>query len=260
MSILVFGKSVVGASHVKIGKGMDDSYGSFVKGDSIIAVTADGAGSAPFSKKGADLVVSTFISKFKDSDDLGDPETFITSTLETAREEIKNASQQKEYLAADLKPMHKPSLKDYATTVLVFIGIGDKWYTSHIGDGAIVIYNDERFEVVSQPYNSEYVNETVFLTSDNYMRFLDLKSGNGFQKVFIFTDGIQRGVLEPENGILKPFLPFFEDISKFSDSVISEEQGSNEIEKLLLSDQFSEISDDDKTLVVVVKRDKDHTL
>lgn len=254
LTYTVFGSSVTGESHLIYGKGGDDSYGYKIKGNYIIAVVADGAGSASLSKIGSELVVQAFLDQFEKSETIDDLAGFLKDTVDFAREEIVMKSI--EGISPDgPKPKEsKGTIKDYATTVAVFLSNGKEWCTAHIGDGAIVISVDNEIKIAAQPYRSEYVNETVFITSDNYKELLDIRTGDSFDKVFLFTDGIQRGVLEPDGETMKPFLPFFQYLSEFSDNVKGEEKGSSEIEKLLLSDQIKSISDDDKTLLILVKR------
>ncbi len=250
MSYLIFGSSVIGQSHIAMKRGIDDAYGFLQKDDSAILIVADGAGSAKYSKYGAEKIVDSFKYKFESSDYKSCPEKFIIETTEYARNEIEKMASNG---LDNIKKEYIKSYKDFASTMIVVLAIGNKWYAGHIGDGASVRSYNNKFDIISPPYESEYVNETVFITSDNYKEFLNITSGDNFNEIYAFTDGIQRGVIDVNNGIQKPFEPFFKYLSNFALSVDNVDEASNNINDMLLN-KFSEISDDDKTLVIMVNK------
>jgi len=254
MSYIIFGSSIVGQSHTAVGKGRDDSYGFSANDDSAILIVADGAGSAMYSRYGADKIVDVFKSSFENSDYRSCPESFIKDTTKLTLEEIKKMADD---MYTELNPddnkdddkSKKDFYKNFASTMIVVLTIGNKWYAGHIGDGAVVKSLNHKFELISPPYESEYVNETVFITSNSYENFLNITSGECFDEIFAFTDGIQRGVLDSK----APFEPFFNYMSDFASKITDVENANNEINEIL-SDKFNDVSDDDKTLVILVNK------
>jgi hypothetical protein len=101
----------------------------------------------------------------------------------------------------------------------------------------------------------EYANVTYFLTSPNASEIFLWESRNSeeFDHAILFTDGIQRLVLNVENKTAHT--PFFQKIvGNFNDEIIGySEKFSANIQLLLESEAVNSRTDDDKTLIVAVK-------
>ena len=108
--------------------------------------------------------------------------------------------------------------------------------------------------MISEPEKSEYVNETVFLTGDEWESVLRVREIAGFNSLAIFTDGIQLGVLTKEGDKYQPYERFFNTLFNYASKVKDEGEASREVENLLKSEKFLRLSDDDKTLVVLTQR------
>ncbi len=85
-------------------------------------------------------------------------------------------------------------IKDYSATLLVVAIQGDNCICAHVGDGIIGKKDDQGLEIVSFPWNGEFVNVTVFVTSKDASSIIDiqkfkLKKEIGF---FVMSDGAQK--------------------------------------------------------------------
>ena len=174
--IVLAGASQRGRSHAHIGAPRDDDYRVKYDSDSgwIIMVVADGAGSARFSRKGAEIACSYAVDKLPlmltDSDFVNAVDIFSANEADEvdvdfqknlinlkkaayrilpnvalgALKEIKNL--------VDAPGNTKSELKDFATTFLLTVTkkINDKWLVisfSFVGDGAIVVYDGHEKDV-----------------------------------------------------------------------------------------------------------------
>ncbi|MDR2763734.1 MAG: protein phosphatase 2C domain-containing protein [Tannerella sp.] len=203
-----------GRSHAIEGKPRDDDFALFFDEDSewYVMVVADGAGSAPFSRKGAQLACQTAVEVCKTQ------LSVIRSLLE---EQIclywnKKTEERKgtyEYLhqivgKAAFEAYKKISeeatakqrkLKEYATTLLLTICkkfdfgwfVGAFW----VGDGGIGIYRQDppELKVLGEADGGEFAGQTRFLTmqeifSDRVRTRFEIVED--FTAVILMTDGV----------------------------------------------------------------------
>jgi len=192
-----------GRSHAQEGNPRDDDFIADWDAGTCCAVliTADGAGSAKFSRKGSQIATRTVlekvktslgekfwtdlepgISKYIDDNDLQAKKNIqillykvlVTAAWE-AKVQIKNEAEkhEKKYLA-DYKKSEKFTARDYATTLIVTIvkklDIGG-WFiaTYWVGDGGMGVYQSNPGKIIVQgtPDGGEYGGQTRFLTEDS---------------------------------------------------------------------------------------------
>lgn len=232
------GASVRGASHISSNKECEDYIDFSINDNCCILAVADGAGSAERGGAGARVAVRSVME-------------YMRERKYPERVNLKNMVEYARNSLAHFAILDGYDFKDYATTLIVIISYGDRIRLIQIGDGGVVGRRKGKFQMISEPMNTEYANETVFLTSSSYMKFLRTGTFRNFDLIFAFTDGIQNGVLERKNGIYVPFVSFFEAMESFAVEESSSLDGSREIEEMLDSQRFRNISSDDKTFGLI---------
>ncbi len=208
-----------GRSHAHEGKFRDDSFGcdfNTEKGWGIIAV-ADGAGSAKYSRKGANIACKAVVNSFQEllaSERITVLEEAIAAYLgDPSEDNQKKVSVQfieqlgKLAFIAQGKIKQEAQdngaeVKDYATT-LIFALV--KKYTAGyvissfwVGDGGIGIYQDATGEafVMGTPDSGEFAGQTRFLTMSDifangaYVNRIRFKVVPDFTALLLMTDGI----------------------------------------------------------------------
>ena len=222
---------------------------------------ADGAGSAKYAAVGARTAVNTAIKaigRFLEHDDLISQDTWecaIKNVLQDTRAEIENlpAKWQEMQLNDAESPNDEqaPSLHDFATTLLIAI-ITSAWIVAaQIGDGAIVIqYDNQTVDVLTQPNHGEYLNQTSFVTDDDYLQYAQITSIQRLPTVkgiALLTDGLENLALDFVTKAAYP--PFFLPLFRFAARAESTQE---ELEAFLSSERVCKQTDDDKTILLAV--------
>ena len=240
MSWTIYSARVTGAAHIEEGLPCQDAFAVETVGDVLVAVVADGAGSARYSDEGSralsDAVIAALIPLAQDiPSGKAAIESAVTGAIETVRARI-------------LRP--ETVLRDFAATL-----VGCVYHPSrggfffHIGDGAAVAARvpDWSGLAVSRPANGEFANETFFYTMDNWreqLRWTPIPPGADL--VALMTDGPMPFVMSiGQEGL-------FPDFAGPIDAHLSQldiEAGSADLTATIDSDSAREISSDDKTLI-----------
>lgn len=160
---------------------------------------ADGAGSADRSEIGAQAVVkegcAILVERFAQliaSDDAEQSRDDIRSRL------IKRLDEVASRLDCELS--------DLASTFLAVAVSGDRFIAVHIGDGVIGYSKDGELRVISAPDNSDFANQTTFVTSPGAagaMRLFrgQLRDVGGF---ILMSDGTSASLYDFRNKTLAP--------------------------------------------------------
>jgi hypothetical protein len=119
-----------------------------------------------------------------------------------------------------------------------------------IGDGGVVGHMTSGLELISDPGDSEYVDEVEPLTAEDWRGRVRFAGANEIELISVFTDGCQRSLLSKSSQGLSPFAGFFHPIFKYLRSTTEDEQASKDVGRLLAGSKMSECSEDDKTLVI----------
>ncbi len=245
--------SVAGTSHHKRGvPGQDFSLLDLVghEGEILIAVAADGAGSATHGEQGAILVCRQLLhyarwwAKWHDNR-LEMLDTHVVARwLAWTRRELEIESYQ---LGVGLRAL--------ACTVLGIVADATRAVCFQIGDGAIVLQTATRpLHVVFWPKVGEYANMTCFLTDaafDHNQQIAVIEDEP--VEVALLTDGLQRLALQfAAQSVHAPFFtPMFERLA-------AEPQGraltlQQQLLSFLDSPSVNERTDDDKTLILATR-------
>lgn len=214
-------------------------------------VVCDGAGSAKFSKKGAEVASQNYADKLMEIAielEQRAPGAWINDALIQGVVHIRQA------LRAVAR---QDDLSHYHTTLLaVLVGPGGG-VCVHIGDGAIFggcfaeedgrsLINANWF--LSEPENGEYANETYFITEAGWIKHLRISPLPPLDWIALATDGGAALALTAKNEIKSDFMP----------GLFQELQGGGAalsplIQNALLDPALANITGDDKTLAVLVR-------
>lgn len=246
--------SVIGTSHVRRDQPCQD-YSLCVLipnagEDILVAVAADGAGSAICSQTGAKLACDNTLERLQNLLALGYGIDGVTLTF--AQECVRHIQQEMTRVADEAGFV----LRDYACTLLVAVVGLDRAVFWQIGDGAIVLFEphqDMEYSVVFWPEKGEYENETVFVTHPEAAK--QLECGYHFvrqpvQEFALMTDGLQRLALDfAERNAYSPFFrSMFAPLQSASEGM--QETISASLAAFLQSERVNVRTDDDKTLVL----------
>jgi hypothetical protein len=253
------GKSVRGRSHIFEDRDCEDAWlvKTTPEGDWTALCISDGAGSAQFGKLGAEIVVERFTEVLlKIAEQLSEksPGSWVNDAVIegvlSIRKEMKRLSG-----SEDISDYH-------ATLVALLIGDNGGFYV-HLGDGAIfgsklslmVSGNVEidRNCLISKPENGEYSNETFFVTEHDWFKHLRMSPLPRVDWVAVATDGGCELALTKNlnNFELNDFF-----VPRLLMNIYSNElDHPNQILDTLLSDRdYDKLTQDDKTLVIIYKR------
>jgi len=244
----------IGTSHAKTGTPCQDAGRCAVveaaDGEEVLLIAvSDGAGTAKRSDVGSSMAVNHFLERFGEAAEKGSDlqvidEDFVRRWFADVRSDI-----------ADQAIAEDADLADYSCTMLGVI-VGKREAVSiQIGDGAIVVSTEEPgdYTWVFWPQHGEYANSTYFLTQPGAEAALQLERGPAVDEVAVFSDGIERLVLDMANKqVHSPaFRPIFEWLSG-----TEPDQGSAPSSALVAylgSDHVNRRTDDDKTLVMATR-------
>lgn len=246
---LAVGTSVAGTSHLARRLGCDDAhFGAALDNGTLLLAVADGAGSAAHSAAGAQRAVHGAVASLANRlvaerpVDAGGWKELLRETLLDVRNEVAA-------LAAETEGAQ---LRDFASTLLLAVTGPEHVATLQVGDGAIVLRSVQGgLEVLSPAATSEYINETDFLTSESApsRALLTVRAAEEIDAMALLTDGVE--ILAIEHATHTAHAPFFTPLFRFA---ADPEADAEQIAALLASERVNERTDDDKTLVLAVRR------
>ncbi len=219
---------------------VDDADG----GEAAIGVVCDGAGSARYSEVGAELVSSalrtiagSFISDYGSSKI---SPLYMQRWVEEIRQRLRD---QADALGADSR--------DYACTLVFAIASDASTICGQIGDGAIIVREDDVLRVPIWPENGEYANQTFFVTQEDSHNRLQCAKLGPVSEFVLFSDGLQRLALNEAEK--RPHAAFFEPLLRTVRRAEQLDDLEESLEKFLNSDRINQKTDDDKSIVVACR-------
>lgn len=250
------GVSVQGHGHARNGMPCQDAQGWAQLNDTLILAGADGAGSAKHAEWGSALAVETaiahIVSHILGWRMLNEPE----DRQMQLRNALYGAFQAARGALVDLAAREQILLRDLAATLLVTVVTDGHTAAAQIGDGAIVYSRDGigKFEALTTPVHGQYINETVFLTQENYTDHLQLQViGESARHIALFSDGFEPVAVKYATGAPNPAL--FAGLFRFMSDTSSETVRMEAVTRLLQGGRIAERSDDDKTLLLATRCD-----
>jgi hypothetical protein len=217
----------------------------------LVAVCADGAGSARQSQVGARLACTAFLglatTALEDGLGIGDvSEPLVLRWHELVRQRLS--------LEACLANL---DLREYACTLLAAVVGEDRAVVSQVGDGVVVIGTEGGYEPVFWPRSGEYVNTTYFLTGGDFAAQLVCRVINArIDEIALLTDGLQPLALH--YATRTAHRPFFEPMFMALREAPSPEHLQLPLMDFLASKAVNDRTDDDKTLVLATRHSPSH--
>lgn len=260
----VYGASSIGKSHIDSNLPNQDSIYLQKTQDGIAAVVCDGAGSAKFSQAGA-AFFSQSIGKMLLSLGISHSVSGIAVDLVQVKQQIiEQLSQIRLDLQSQLPA--ESSLRDYHTTFTgLLIHANHQAILVQIGDSPLItsqfvvrhphIDYFTNLQVYGDDSKNEYVNETHFITQDNWQPFLRVEAIDLSQVdcLALMSDGCADLVFEGASVTPKIYRPFFGNLLFNLTQSQSSQQGSAIIEQALGNPATYRLTGDDKSLVVLLK-------
>jgi hypothetical protein len=243
--------SVTGTRHKRLGEDCEDAQDhTFLPDSGFVCAIADGAGSAPAGKEGAQTVVEAALAEAVtrlSSVEINDqPCEIYLALLQNILQAARNALEAR---VQDTQP-----LSDFATTLLLVAMTPQRLVALQLGDGAIVVRrSNDVLETLSTPGHEEYINETHFVTDPDYLAVAQyiIEPTEDISGLAMLTDGLQMLALELAQH--KAYPPFFLPLFTFAAQPgKAETELSSELEDFLATDRISQRTDDDKTLLLAV--------
>ena len=262
----VYGASSIGKSHIDSNLPNQDSIYLQKTQDGMVAVVCDGAGSAKFSQAGA-AFFSQSIAQMLLSLGVGlsvSHSGIAFDLVQVKQQIIEQLSQIRLDLQSQLPA--ESSLRDYHTTFTgLLIHSNHQALLVQIGDSPLTtsqfvvrhphIDYFTNLQVYGDDSKNEYVNETHFITQDNWQSFLRVEPIDLSQVdcLALMSDGCADLVFEGASVTPKIYRPFFGNLLFNLTQSQSSQQGSAIIEQALGNPATYRLTGDDKSLVVLLK-------
>lgn len=204
---------------------------------------ADGAGSAVFSKAGAEISVERAVRYLRNVGDLltGNPAIWtpaIRGAFEASRGSIVDYARRQGNAPAD-----------FATTLQVVLLGQDACCYGRVGDGAGVGRVGGALVPLAPAPDNGYANETRFLTSVQSEPEVFFRADH-VSDCAVFTDGLQH--LAMQLAQWKPHDPFFNPLFDFVRMSADRRAAEDSLNELLEADRVDRRTDDDRALVISV--------
>jgi len=246
------GAAATGTSHALQQTPCQDAYHVeafplLAGGKLLMAFVADGAGSAASSDAGATLAVRA-AAEYTLEEALLDDALFDAEFARALVAHVRSA------LAALAHERGQP-LREFACTFLGLIAQPGQTLAFQLGDGAIVLGDEQSLSLAVDPMSGEYANTTYFLSDEDAPERLVVAEFGPVSRIALFSDGLQRLALNAAEQ--SPHLPFFAPFFKTlaAASAAQQEQIDEALARFLSSPAVNERTDDDKTLVLALRAD-----
>jgi hypothetical protein len=192
-----FHYQVRGKGHLRDGTPGQDRTGYLSRGGVQVLCLADGAGSASHSQFGAQAVVDEActmlverFAEFSASDDGARVRVELLGQLVLKLNNVANR--------------HGVKPGDLASTFLCVAVSGKRFLGAHIGDGVVGYVKNGELKVISAPDNSEFANQTTFVTSGRALESMRLFRGSldGVAGFILMSDGTGESLFDSRTGEL----------------------------------------------------------
>lgn len=239
-----------GSSHEKLGKPCQDRMACATADadETLIAVVADGAGTAGLAHIGAEIAVATVSSVAQLGVRAGrkDYQDILREGAALARQRLVEAAAER-----------KADARDLACTLLAVIVAPIGGGALQIGDGVIVIGEQPfAWRCVFWPQKGEYANTTFFLSDEKALANAEVASlPDEVQDVALMSDGLEPLVLQFASRTAHE--PFFRTVLAPLHQVPDEGEVaalSAGLTTLLASPAVRSRTDDDASLVIATRR------
>jgi hypothetical protein len=240
-------ESVAGTSHFVSGTPCQDAHEVHLldEGENQLFAfaIADGAGSADHSGEAARLAVSSFIQE------ISKPHRDRFFVEEAVAREMFDLVRQKLLSHADAL---RCPVRELSCTLLGGLASNKEAWFAQIGDGACVYANTEGYHLATVPVCGEFVNQTVFVVSEDWKESFQFRSVPGpISGVAGFTDGLQNLIIRfADNSVHEGFMDPILQKLRMHDALDLQEA----FRSFMKSERINSRTDDDKTLVIACWR------
>lgn len=234
---------VTGRGHRKEGKPLQDRTCILQENGVTAAALADGAGSAAWSQEGAQAAVETACNLLcGDFDRLfqaGTPAELRKRVLEPVRSAV-------EQRAGELGA----PVSELACTMLTVAVQGDRYLIFHLGDGVIAYQKAGTVRIASAPWNGEFVNSTVFVTSQNALRHARVYRGSQpeLEGFCLMSDGCEPALYDKRRNRMAPLLRVL-----FQQVQLMGRESSSEILDAVMQGLIAPRTQDDCSMVLLTR-------
>jgi hypothetical protein len=241
-----------GSAHDKTGIPCQDRFAvaSILENDTLIAVVADGAGTAALAHLGAEIAVSTVssVTQLGVRADRKDLQAVLREAAALARKRLVEAAEEKSAPPRDL-----------ACTLLAVVLAPLGGAALQIGDGVIVVADQKpEWRWVFWPQKGEYANTTYFLSDERALAdAVACDLGDDVQDVALMSDGVEPLALHFASRTAHG--PFFRSVFAplHASAAIGEAADlSTALSAMLVTPAVRTRTDDDTTLVLATRRAK----
>jgi hypothetical protein len=239
-----------GSSHEKLNKPCQDRFACATvnENDTLIAVVADGAGTAALAHLGAEVAVATMSSIAQLGVRAGrrDYQSILREAAALSRKRLVEAAEDRQAAPRDL-----------ACTLLAVILAPLGGAALQIGDGVIVIgEKTPDWRWVFWPQKGEYANTTFFLSDERALAdAVACDLGDDVHDVALMSDGVEPLALNFANRVAHG--PFFKSVFPplHASSATGEASDlSAALSTMLATPAVRNRTDDDTTLVIATRR------
>lgn len=276
-----FGASSIGKAHIDSGLPNQDSIFYHKDAEFCVAVVCDGAGSARFSQDGSKFfsqaVANYLISLGKNLINAIPNHEIRASAIEEVNRLINHGHlSNSQFYAEKLniirqrlveQSSNEASLRDYHTTVTAVLLLEPlhKALLIQVGDSPLLtsqfVVNEHHIDyfnnlqLFGDDSKNEYVNETHFITQDNWQDFLRVQwlDVANVDLIALMSDGCADLVLQGASQTPKIYRPFFGNLLFNVCQSQTGEQGSAMIEQAIGNPATYRLTGDDKSLIILVK-------
>jgi serine/threonine protein phosphatase PrpC len=228
----------------------DHSLGEWVKAGEetvLLLACADGAGSAEHAEIGARIACQSMLHEIQEAFSAGirlsDVDAVMMTSWHRRARELLSAE-------ADLRSTRP---REFACTLLTAIVGEQEALFSQIGDGAIVLSEDNSYGAVFWPQSGEYLNTTNFLTDDEFESRLEFRRDQKrVDELALLTDGLQMLALRYADKSVHG--PFFQSMFAALRGADDASTLQTPLHDFLTSSSVNRRTDDDKTLILATRR------
>lgn len=247
------GASAIGSSHTRAGLPCQDHNEVVVVTNgngacTLVCVVADGAGSAPNSQVGARIACRSMVESVKvwwlSPTPVLQPDT-VRGWIFDASADITSE--------AELAHLH-PKL--FACTLVGAVITPTRAAYFQVGDGSIVISDNDSYAPVFWPEETEAANLTYFITDEEWWAHAQITIRESIPSdIAIFTDGLQLLVLDYKSRAAHS--PFFEQMFGQLRKCPAETVTNlcEELRRYLGSEPIMARTDDDKSLILATNKE-----
>ena len=242
-----------GKSHTRAGLPCQDRFRcvTLFNATHLVAALADGAGSASMSEKGAHIAVEATVAHIETAVSGSSPDllNLIRQAAFSGREAVFHFAREE-----GIDP------RQLASTLLAVVVTPAGGAALQVGDGLIVARDSgNEWNWKLWPQRGEFANTTVFLTDNFFAEVVKVKSLDAdTTDVALMSDGLEGLGLHYSSRTVH--VPFFQAmfrpiINAEGDSEIT--PVSQQLKTLLASDEISNRTDDDVSLILATRRSDD---